>query len=59
MKNVLKYIALKTRKRLEILDVSMDVRKVVNESNIKNGLVNVWIPHTTAGLAVNEYDLDL
>lgn len=59
MKNVLKTIALRTGKRLEISDVSRDVRKVVDGSGIKNGLVNVWIPHTTAGLAVNEHDPDL
>ena len=59
MKTVLKNIALRTGKRLEISDVSRDVRKVVDGSGIKNGLVNVWIPHTTAGLAVNEHDPDL
>jgi len=52
-------ISLKTEKKMEILDVTHDVEKIVGESGIKNGLVNLWIPHATAALAVNEHDLDL
>jgi len=48
-----------TRKRMEILDITENVRRVVEESGVKNGLVNVWVPHATAALAVNEHDTDL
>ena len=54
-----KTLPLKTKKKFEISDITRDVVTVVNESNINNGLVNVWVPHTTAGLTVNEYDPDL
>ena len=36
-----------------------DVERIVRESGIKEGLVNLWIPHSTAALAVNEHDIDL
>jgi len=49
----------RTRKRTEILDITENVRRVVEESGVKNGLVNVWVPHATAALAVNERDPDL
>ena len=52
-------ISLETEKKMEISDVTHDVEKIVGESGIKNGLVNLWIPHSTAALAVNEHDLDL
>lgn len=44
---------------MEILDITGKVTKVVGESRIKNGLVNVWVPHATAAIAVNEHDTDL
>lgn len=52
-------ISVRTNKKLEILDVTEGIRKVVRKSDIKAGLVNLWISHTTAALAVNEYDVDL
>jgi secondary thiamine-phosphate synthase enzyme len=48
-----------TRKRMEILDVTSNVIKVVEESGIANGMVHLWVPHATAAIAVNEHDTDL
>jgi len=59
MKKMFKTLPLKTKKKLEISDITQDIVTVVNNSNIANGLVNMWIPHTTAGLMVNEHDPDL
>ncbi len=52
-------VPFRTRRRTEILDITENVRRVVEESGVKNGLVNVWVPHATAALAVNEHDTDL
>lgn len=52
-------VSLKTGKKLEIMDVTEDVHKVIRESGVERGLVNLWITHTTAALAVNEHDTDL
>ncbi len=52
-------VSLDTEKRMEILDVTQDVHRIVREIGVKNGLVNLWIPHATAALAVNEHDVDL
>lgn len=51
--------SLRTRERLEIIDVSERISAIVSDSGIENGLVNVWAPHTTAVLAVNESDTNL
>jgi len=48
-----------TRKRMEIMNVTSNVVKVVEESGIANGLVNIWVPHATAAIAMNEHDTDL
>jgi len=52
-------VSLNTKERMEILDVTQDVQRIVRESEVKNGLVNLWVPHATAALAVNEHDADL
>ena len=54
-----KTLSLKTTKKFEISDITRKIVIVVTESNINNGLVNVLVPHTTAGLTINEHDHDL
>ena len=43
-----------TRKRNEMIDITSDVQQVVNKENIQNGIVTVYVPHTTAGITINE-----
>ena len=52
-------VRISTSKRIEILDVTREVQRMVEESGIRNGLVNIWVPHSTAAIAVNEHDTDL
>jgi secondary thiamine-phosphate synthase enzyme len=49
-----KTITINTTKNTEFVDISDSVADFVKESGIKNGIVNVQIMHTTAGLLVNE-----
>jgi secondary thiamine-phosphate synthase enzyme len=46
--------AVSTSYRSEIIDITGQVQRAVSESKIKDGLCHVWVPHTTAGLTVNE-----
>jgi secondary thiamine-phosphate synthase enzyme len=43
-----------TRKRNEMIDITSDVQEVVNKENIQNGIVTIYVPHTTAGVTINE-----
>ena len=52
-------IVLRTKTRLEVVDVTNDVCELINKSGIQNGLVLVWTTHTTAAIAINEHDVDL
>ena len=36
------------------LDIIIEIKKVVRESGVVKGLCNVYIPHTTAGITINE-----
>jgi len=43
-----------TNRRKEMLDITGVVRKAVAESGIKDGLCVAFVPHTTAGITINE-----
>jgi len=43
-----------TRKREELISVTGLVREAVSASGVKNGAVLVQVPHTTAGVTINE-----
>lgn len=51
--------SIQSRRKMEILDVTSRVNELINRSGIKNGLINIWVPHTTAAIMVNERDPDL
>ncbi|SHH12864.1 secondary thiamine-phosphate synthase enzyme YjbQ [Clostridium grantii] len=44
----------KTNKSTEMIDISSEVKKIVKESGVKNGICMVFIPHTTAAVTINE-----
>jgi secondary thiamine-phosphate synthase enzyme len=47
-------LTIRTSKRTEYIDITADVKKMVHESGITSGLCTVFIPHTTAGVTINE-----
>ncbi len=46
---------IKTKSRVELQEITDRVRDVVAASGIKNGICHIFIPHTTAGILVNEH----
>ena len=49
-----KVLSIETRSSVDLRNISGYVRQVVDESGVKNGLVTIFVPHTTAGIYVNE-----
>lgn len=49
-----KEIIINTNKRMEFLDISQHIYRWLNEIKAKEGVLTVFIPHTTAGVTVNE-----
>jgi len=43
-----------TRKRCQLIDVTSDVQKAAREAGTKNGHVICYVPHTTAGITIQE-----
>jgi secondary thiamine-phosphate synthase enzyme len=59
MKTFRKEFTIQTHKRMEIQDITDSAVKIIGESKVADGLVNLWVPHATAAVAVNEHDEDL
>ncbi|RKD22141.1 secondary thiamine-phosphate synthase enzyme [Caminicella sporogenes DSM 14501] len=51
---MLKLLNLKTNKHMELIDITSEIENIVKKSGVKNGICTVYIPHTTAGITINE-----
>ena len=47
-------LTVKTSRREEMVDVTPLVEQDVREAEIKSGIVICFVPHTTAGITINE-----
>jgi len=50
----MKTLHVRTHSREEIIDLTSEVQDVVASSGVKDGLCIVFVPHTTAGVTINE-----
>ena len=48
-------ITIKTNSKTQWIDITAQVQEQVNLSEAKNGLAVVYVPHTTAGVTINEH----
>jgi secondary thiamine-phosphate synthase enzyme len=48
-------VDIKTHSREEFQDITRTVREIVGESGIASGVCYIFVPHTTAGVTVNEH----
>lgn len=49
-----KTIQVKTKQHEEMIKITGEVERAVAESGVRDGLCVVYIPHTTAGVTINE-----
>ena len=50
----MKWLQVKTPVRTCLMDITSDLRKALKELGIQNGALQVFVPHTTAGITINE-----
>jgi secondary thiamine-phosphate synthase enzyme len=48
-------LQIKTSRRTQLVDITGAVEQVVRDSGVKHGLCYVYVPHTTAGVIINEH----
>jgi secondary thiamine-phosphate synthase enzyme len=47
-------ISVNTTKREQFVDITAKVQEAVSKFRVKDGIVCVYVPHTTAGVTINE-----
>ncbi len=52
--SMLETVAVRTSAREEFIDITSLVRSFIDNNSLKDGLITVYVPHTTAGVTVNE-----
>lgn len=50
----MKKLKVSTSSREELKDVTSKVKKAVNEMGLEDGICVLYVPHTTAGITINE-----
>lgn len=47
-------ISIKSKSRTEFINITNEVQNAVSKSGIKDGVCYIFVPHTTAGVTINE-----
>lgn len=50
----MKSFSIRTQRHTQFLDITLEVQSAVFALGVKNGVITVFIPHTTAGITINE-----
>jgi secondary thiamine-phosphate synthase enzyme len=51
---MLSQITVRTNSRTEFIDITHEIQRSVKESQVNEGLCQIFIPHTTAAVTINE-----
>ena len=51
----MKTLSVRTARRTQFVDITRDVEQAVRDSGVRQGICLVYVPHTTAGIAINEH----
>lgn len=51
---MLQKLSVRTRSRTEFVDITSEVQNAVRQSGVRSGICQVFVPHTTAGVTINE-----
>jgi secondary thiamine-phosphate synthase enzyme len=47
-------LTIRTARRDQFLDITAEVQRVVAATGVRDGVCTVFVPHTTAGVTINE-----
>lgn len=51
----MKQLSVSTRRRTEFVEITEEVQSLVRAANVEDGIVTIFVPHTTAGVTINEH----
>lgn len=51
---MLQTIKVRTKSRTDLIDITYEIQQTITKSNVQSGYCIVYVPHTTAGIFINE-----
>jgi secondary thiamine-phosphate synthase enzyme len=51
---MIRQLRVKTNSKIELVDITQGVQRLLTESGIRSGLCYIYVPHTTSGITINE-----
>ena len=54
MKQHLKSVDIETKERLQLVDITPEIKRMIRESKIRSGIANVYTKHTTSAIRIGE-----
>ena len=51
---MIQQLTVRSSRRTELIDITVEVARFVSEGSIALGICTVFVPHTTAGVTINE-----
>ena len=47
-------VTFKTHTKIEIIDLTFDIKKIVSQAKVTEGICHIFVPHTTCAITLNE-----
>ena len=48
------FFSIRTQRHTQFVDITREAQSAIAHLGIKNGVVTIFVPHTTAGITINE-----
>ncbi|MEA2066720.1 MAG: secondary thiamine-phosphate synthase enzyme YjbQ, partial [Thermotogota bacterium] len=52
--DIMPTLPVRTHKQFECINITSQVQKLIKDSGVKDGIVIIYCPHTTAAVTINE-----
>lgn len=49
-------LSVKTTQQFEVIDITSQVQRMATEHGIRNGIISISVPHTTAAIRLNHFE---
>lgn len=51
---MLEKLEIKTHRKVDLIDITSQIKEVIVKSGVQEGICIIFVPHTTAGVTINE-----
>lgn len=51
---MLENLRIQTQRETQLIEITSDIENIIQRSGVRNGICTIFVPHTTAGITINE-----